>query len=92
MTADERRRTVSERKQLEERKERLWCKDEWLSFDVYRVPVEALLLNIDNRRFAAERKLMEEKLGHTLDPENSPDDELSVISILLVWCGRNSNQ
>ena len=47
------------------------------------VPVDALLLNVDNRRFAAERTLMESKLGHPLDPENSEDDEISVISILL---------
>lgn len=61
----------------------LWCKGERRSFDVVRVPVDALMLYVDNRRFAAERKLMEEKLGHSLDPENSDDDEKSVISILL---------
>jgi len=83
MTADERRRMIGDRKEATERKERLWCKDVWQLFDVFRVPVEALLLNVDNRRFAAERKLMEEKLGHALDPENAPDDETSVISILL---------
>ncbi|MCE2405120.1 MAG: hypothetical protein J4F43_08185 [Dehalococcoidia bacterium] len=48
-----------------------------------RVPVDALLLNVDNRRFAAERTLMESKLGRSLDPENFEDDEISVISILL---------
>jgi hypothetical protein len=63
--------------------ERLWCKGQWKNFEVYRVPVDALLLNIDNRRFSAERKLMEDKLGHSLDPENNPNDEQSVISILL---------
>jgi len=47
------------------------------------VPVEALLLNVDNRRFAAERTLVEEKLGHELDPENNPDDELALEIILL---------
>jgi hypothetical protein len=83
MIADERRRMIGQRKETTDRKERLWCKDNWLLFEVVRVPVEALLLNVDNRRFAAERKLMEEKLGHSLDPENSADDELSVISILL---------
>lgn len=83
MTAEERRRTINDRKEKTDRKERVWVKDDWQLFDVCRVPVEALLLNVDNRRFAAERKLMEEKLGHPLDPENSPDDERSVISILL---------
>lgn len=63
--------------------QRLWCKEEWQNFPKYSVPVDALVLNIDNRRFAAERKLMEEKLGHSLDPENNPNDEVSVISILL---------
>lgn len=64
-------------------RQRLWCKDKWQELPKYSVPVDALVLNIDNRRFAAERKLMEEQLGHSLDPENSPNDELSVISILL---------
>jgi len=83
MTADVRRRMIEQRKETTERKERLWCKDNWLLFDVFRVPVEALLLNVDNRRFTAERRLMEEKLGHSLDPENAADDEVSIISILL---------
>jgi hypothetical protein len=65
------------------RTHRLWCKDEWRDFAVYRVPTDALLLNIDNRRFSAERELVEEQLGHALDPENNPNDEISVISILL---------
>jgi hypothetical protein len=64
-------------------KHELWCKDRRQDFPKYSVPVDALVLNIDNRRFAAERKLMEEKLGHSLDPENNPNDEQSVISILL---------
>lgn len=62
---------------------RLWCEDDWRNFDIYRVPTDALLLNIDNRRFAAERRWAEEQLGHPLDPENNPNDETSVISILL---------
>lgn len=62
---------------------RLWCEDKWRDFPIYRVPTDALLLNIDNRRFAAERKWAEEQLGHPLDPENNPNDETSVISILL---------
>jgi len=62
---------------------KLWCKEKWREFPRYDVPVDSLVLNIDNRRFAAERKLMEEKLGHSLDPENNPNDELSIISILL---------
>lgn len=83
MNADERRRLILERKEATGRKFRLWCKDTWKEFETFRVPVESLLLNADNRRFAAERKLHEEKLGHSLDPENNPDDEQSIISILL---------
>lgn len=83
MNAEERRRLIDQRKGSTDRTLRLWCKDEWENFPVFRVPVDGLLLNVDNRRFAAERKLMEEKLGHALDPENSPDDEISVVSILL---------
>jgi hypothetical protein len=84
MNAEERRRLITEQKQPAQRPPiRLWCRDEWKPFEVFRVPVDGLLLNVDNRRFAAERKLVEEKLGHDLDPENSTDDEISVISILL---------
>ncbi len=62
---------------------RLWCKDKWRDFPIYEISTDALVLNIDNRRFAAERKWCEEQLGHPLDPENNPNDELSVMSILL---------
>lgn len=82
MNRDERAMLLKDRKEVL-RKEPFWCKDSWRDFDVYRVPVDALLLNADNRRFAAEKKLMEEKLGHALDPENNPADEQSIISILL---------
>src|SRR2546430_9656472 len=82
MNRDERAKLLKDRKEPL-RKEPFWCKDSWRDLDVYRVPVDALLLNADNRRFAAEKKLMEEKVGHALDPENNPADELSIISILL---------
>ena len=84
MNATQRRQAIENRSEsADERTVRLWCKDRWRDFPVMRVPVDALLLNVDNRRFAAERTLMESKLGHPLDPENSEDDEISVISILL---------
>ena len=57
--------------------------DEWRNIPVIRVPVSALVLNIDNRRFAAERQLFEQRLGRSLDPENSEVDALSVEAILL---------
>ena len=83
MNANQRRQLIENRSESAERTIRLWCKDRWRNFPVMRVPVDALLLNVDNRRFAAERTLMESRLGHPFDPENSEDDEISVISILL---------
>ena len=83
MNANQRSQEIKDRSERTDRTVRLWCKDQWRDFQVMRVPVNALLLNVDNRRFAAERTLMESQLGHPLDPENSEDDELSVISILL---------
>ena len=83
MTPDERREVIEHRKQEAHRKERLWVREMWREFDVWQVPVEALLLNVDNHRFAAERTLVEEKLGHELDPENSPEDERALEAILL---------
>lgn len=73
MIAEERLQLIAARKQPAERgRERLWARDAWREFPVWQVPVEALILNVDNRRFAAERTLIEEKLGHELDPENNP--------------------
>lgn len=62
---------------------RLWVLGEWRNVPIRKVPVTALVLNIDNRRFSAERRLFEEQLGHEFDPENSDLDALSVESILL---------
>ena len=62
---------------------RLWVLGQWKNIPVFRVPVSALILNIDNRRFSAERQLFEQQLGHSFDPENSEDDALSVEAILL---------
>jgi hypothetical protein len=84
LIAEERLQLIAARKQPAERgRERLWARDAWREFPVWQVPVEALILNVDNRRFAAERTLIEEKLGHELDPENNPDDERAVEAILL---------
>lgn len=62
---------------------RLWVLGDWQDLTVLTVPVEALVLNIDNRRFSAERQLFERQLGHSLDPENSETDAFSVEAILL---------
>ena len=68
---------------LVEREAKLWVLDTWMDIPVKRVPVSALVLNIDNRRFAAERQHFEEQLGHWLDPEGNEVDALSVEAILL---------
>ena len=62
---------------------RLWVHDRWTTFDVQQVPVDALVLNVDNRRFRAERLWAEEMLGRSLDPENRPEDERCIESLLL---------
>lgn len=82
--AEERRQLIEERKQpVIGRRERLWVRDGRRDFDVFEVPVDGLVLNVDNRRFRAERMLAEEQLGRSLDPENYPDDERNIESLLL---------
>lgn len=63
--------------------ERLWVLGEWKDIPIQRVRSDWLILNINNRRFQAERKLFENQLGRSLDPENNPNDMLSIESILL---------
>ena len=84
LNGQQRKQLIDTRKQLASRPaERLWVRDQWQQFPVEQVPVDALALNVDNRRFAAERTWAEEKLGRALDPENVPADELILESILL---------
>jgi hypothetical protein len=84
VNAEERTQLIATRQQAASRPpERLWVRDQWREFPVVQVPVEALALNVDNRRFAAERTWAEEKLNRALDPENRTDDELILESILL---------
>jgi hypothetical protein len=83
MNAAERTALIAEKREDAGHTYRVWCKHDWHDLPVWRVPVSALLLNVDNRRFAAERKIVEEMLERTLDPENNPDDEKCVIAILL---------
>jgi hypothetical protein len=82
-TAAERTQAIETRKTLCAEKAKLWIQDGWSLRDVWRVPVDALVLNVDNRRFAAERLWAQEQLGRSLDPENYPDDELCIESLLL---------
>ena len=82
-TAAERVRYIEDRKLDTRRTERLWVHDSWTHRAIYQVPVDALVLNADNRRFRAERMWAEAQLGRALDPENRPEDERSVESLLL---------
>lgn len=91
-SAAEREQIIGERKRGTERLARLWVRDQWRDFEIVEVPVEALLLNVDNRRFRAERMWAEEKLGRSLDPENVPDDVRNVESLLLDSAHRVDDQ
>ncbi|MGW2049481.1 hypothetical protein ACWCPF_30500 [Streptomyces sp. NPDC001858] len=83
LNSAERAHRIEQEKLTTDDKARLWVQDQWRNYDVYRVPVEALLLNVDNRRFRAERMWAEAHLGRPLDPENNPADEFSIESLLL---------
>jgi hypothetical protein len=77
---DERKRPVTEgEKQIQDK---IWIRDDWAYRPVWEVPIERLVLNVDNKRFSAERELVEHKLGRPLDPSNNPSDEESIIAIL----------
>ncbi len=83
MNHDERVAFVGDRLELIEGKpEKLWAKGEFRSFPSHRVPIDALLLNAENRRFAAERIGYSDYFGREFDPTNE-DDEASVVSLLL---------
>ncbi|WP_089723803.1 hypothetical protein [Candidatus Thiosymbion oneisti] len=82
-TAAERMQAIETRKKPCDEKAKLWIQDDWSLREVWKVPVDALVLNVDNRRFAAERLWAQEQLGRSLDPENYPDDEFCIESLLL---------
>lgn len=82
-TAVERQAYIDERRRSTGRTTRLWARDAWRDFEVFEVPVDGLVLNVDNRRFRAERMWAEAQLGRSLDPDNNPDDERSIESLLL---------
>ena len=82
-TAAERVQAIETRKTPCDEKAKLWIQDDWSLCPVWSVPVEALVLNADNRRFAVERLWAEEHLGRSLDPENYPDDDSCIESLLL---------
>ncbi|MGP0102838.1 MAG: hypothetical protein ACLPUT_14615 [Solirubrobacteraceae bacterium] len=63
--------------------DRIWVKGEFQEMPVKRAPTELLYLNDDNRRFRAEAQGAAADLGRRLDPTSNPDDEQSIISLLL---------
>lgn len=82
-TAEERRQYLDREKRSSNRSERVWAYDAWQEFPIIAVPVDGLLINVDNRRFRAERMWVEAHLGRSLDPENIATDERTIESLLL---------
>jgi hypothetical protein len=83
MTSDERQQAIQSRRTEVGRTDRRWVRGAFQDFPIYRVPVDFLALNADNRRFRAEKLRWEEELERPLDPQASEADERSIISILL---------
>lgn len=81
--AAERAAIIAERAMDQSRVERLWIRSRWEEHPVHSTPIDGLALNVDNRRFRAEKMWAEAQLGRPLDPENRPEDERSIESLLL---------
>ncbi len=64
-------------------RERLWVKGAFEELEIFRAPTNLLYLNDDNRRFRTEGQAVGAQLGRRLDPSANPDDEQSIISLLL---------
>jgi hypothetical protein len=87
VTPEQREADIDNRKQPagqpgQQATHKIWVRDAWTYSPVWEVPIERLVLNVDNKRFSSERELVEHKLGRTLDPANNPNDEESIIAIL----------
>lgn len=87
MTPEQRAADIAGRKQPagepgKQARHKIWVRDGWAYYDVWQVPIERLVLNVDNKRFSSERELVEHNLGRPLDPSNDPRDEESIIAIL----------
>jgi hypothetical protein len=63
-----------------QRTERLWAKGDYQNFPVERIATNSLELNLENRRFRADREALEAELGRELE---LPADEEIVIALLL---------
>jgi hypothetical protein len=62
------------------RTERLWAKGDFRNFSVQRIATTSLELNLENRRFRADREALEVELDREL---TLPEDEEIVIALLL---------
>jgi hypothetical protein len=82
-SSQERTGEIHDRRKTRERTERLWVRTGRQEFEVFEVPADALVLNVDNRRFRVRRLWAEEQLGRPLDPEAIPEDDKTVESLLL---------
>lgn len=87
VTPEQRAADINARKQPagssgQQAQHKVWVRDGWAYYPVWEVPIERLVLNVDNYRFSSERELVEHRLGRPLDPSNNPSDEQSIISIL----------
>lgn len=88
MTPEQRTASIRERRQPkrasngQEASHKIWIRENWEYLPVYEVPIDVLVLNVDNHRFGAERDMVETKLGRPLDPANNPLDDESVVAIL----------
>lgn len=85
MTPEERAADIDSRKSAvgaPQVQHKAWVRGEWAYYNVWKVPIERLVLNVDNKRFSSERELVEHALGRPLDPSNNPGDEESIIAIL----------
>jgi len=83
MNKDERTARLAAKLDGTAKTDRIWVKGGFQDLPVKRAPTELLYLNDDNRRFRAEAQGAAAELGRRLDPTSNPDDELSIISLLL---------
>lgn len=88
MTPEERAADIDARKRQvvgyggQQAQHPIWVRNSQEYYPIWQVPLESLVLNVENKRFSAERDLVEHKLGRPLDPTNVPKDEKSIIAIL----------
>jgi hypothetical protein len=83
MNKDERTAELAAKLTATDRSERIWSKGEFRDVPIFRAPTALLYLNDDNRRFRAEAQGAVAELGRPLDAMSNPEDEKSIMSLLL---------